>query len=197
MGALTALEPDLDTGRLAAGPVMVLFLSSGCRACPPLIDSINEVWAERDDPPGDQPLVVAVHDGEPDHVARRSWRALPYLGTQRERVRAGTEAVAGNHVGVALPGGRAFVFLVHLRRGSIRVRVGDLVHAGQVLGTCGNSGNSTQPHVHLQVTDGPAVSKARGVPVEFRGFREQPVRGPVVERVQGVPAEGSIVERLD
>ena len=141
--------------------------------------------------------VVAVHDGEPDHVARRSWRALSYLWTQRGRVRAGTAAVAGNHVGVALADGRAFVFLVHLRCGSTRVRLGDVVRAGQVLGTCGNSGNSTQPHVHLQVTDGPDVTKARGVPVEFRWFREQPVRGPVVERVQGVPAEGSIVERLD
>jgi hypothetical protein len=68
MDSLAALDPDLETGRLTAGPVVVLFLSSGCRACPPLIDSINEVWTERDDPPGDRPLVVAVHDGDGDRL---------------------------------------------------------------------------------------------------------------------------------
>jgi Peptidase family M23 len=140
--------------------------------------------------------VVVVHDGEPDHEARRSWRALPYLGTQRERFRLGPAAVAGNHVGIALADGRTFVFVVHLRRDSVRVAVGDPVRTGQVVGGCGNSGNSTQPHVHVQATDDPEISRARGVPVEFRGFREEAVRGQSSERSRGVPAEGSVVEPL-
>lgn len=138
--------------------------------------------------------VVVVHDGEPDHAARRSLAVLPYLWRQSQRLRQGPAAVAGNHVGIALADGRTFVFLVHLRRGSLRVAVGDAVRTGEVLGTCGNSGNSTQPHVHVQSCDDLDISRARGVPIEFRGFREMPVRGPAVERAQGVPAEGSVVE---
>jgi len=140
--------------------------------------------------------VVVVHDGEPDHEARRSWTALPYLWTQARRARGGPAAVAGNHVGIALGDGRTFVFVVHLRLGSLRVSVGDAVRQGQVLGACGSSGNSTQPHVHVQATDHADVTRARGVPIEFHQFREEPVRGRVLERERGVPAEGSVVEPL-
>lgn len=145
--------------------------------------------------PGDGEVVV-VHDGEPDHVARRGLSALPYLGTQAARARQGPAALAGNHVGVALPGGRAYVFLVHLQQGSVRVRVGERVSAGAVVGLCGSSGNSTQPHVHLQVNDGPDVTRSRGVPVEFRDFCEEPRRGPAVDRRQGVPGDGAVVAPL-
>ena len=140
--------------------------------------------------------VVVAHDGEPDHVARRSWTVLPYLWTQTQRARLGPTAVAGNHVGLALRDGRTFVFLVHLQRGSVRVRVGDAVREGDVLGACGNSGNSTQPHVHLQATDHLDIARAAGVPVEFRRFREELVRGRTDEREHGVPAEGAVVEAL-
>lgn len=140
--------------------------------------------------------VVVAHDGEPDHAARRGLSALPYLWTQASRARQGPAALAGNHVGIALDDGRAYVFLVHLQQGSVRVRVGERVRQGQVVGLCGSSGNSTQPHVHLQVNDGPDVTRSKGVPVEFRAFREEPRRGPVVERAQGVPGEGSVVAPL-
>ena len=146
--------------------------------------------------PADGEVVVA-HDGEPDHEARRSWKVLPYLWTQAQRARLGRAAVAGNHVGLALPDGRTFVFLVHLRLGSIRVGVSDVVRVGQVLGTCGNSGNSTQPHVHVQATDDVDITRTRGVPITFRDFREELVRGRrPVGRSEGVPAEGSVVAPL-
>jgi urea transporter/murein DD-endopeptidase MepM/ murein hydrolase activator NlpD len=45
----------------------------------------------------------------------------------------------------------AFVLLAHLRQDSLKVRPGDWVEAGQVIGACGNSGRSGQPHLHLQV----------------------------------------------
>ena len=69
--------------------------------------------------------VVQVHDGEPDHEARRSQPALlGYALTQRERVRRGPPGIAGNHVVVALGDGGPFVLLAHLRRGSVRVAPG-------------------------------------------------------------------------
>jgi murein DD-endopeptidase MepM/ murein hydrolase activator NlpD len=75
--------------------------------------------------------------------------------------------------------------------------MGDAVQTGQVLAECGNSGNSTQPHVHVQVTDGPDMTTARARPMSFRPFREW-VRGagePVI-RDDGVPEERSVVEPL-
>lgn len=113
--------------------------------------------------------VVIVHDGEVDHVARRSQLALlPYAIGQAGRVRQGPNAIAGNHVVLDLGAGGPYVLLAHLRRGSIAVTVGDIVAAGDHLGDCGNSGNSTQPHVHIQVTDSLDWPTTRGLPMAFR-----------------------------
>jgi hypothetical protein len=113
--------------------------------------------------------VVDVHDGEADHEARRSRLTLvPYLLTQRSRVRAGPNAIAGNHVVVALPPSGPYVLLGHLRRDSVAVSVGQSVSVGQLLGACGNSGNSTEPHLHLQVSDSTDWRRAKSVPLAFR-----------------------------
>lgn len=114
--------------------------------------------------------VAAVHDGEPDHEARRSQLALlPYALSQRERLRGGPAAIAGNHVVIAIRPGGPFVLLAHLRCQSVQVRPGDLLEPGDPVGKCGNSGNSTQPHVHLQVTDSTDWANAQGLPLAFRG----------------------------
>ena len=141
-------------------------------------------------------IVAAVHDAEPDHAARRSQLALvPYAAGQAARLRRGLGAIAGNYVIIALDGGDAFVALVHLRAGSVSVAVGQPVVDGQQIASCGNSGNSTQPHLHVQVMDSADLSVARGLPVAFRRFRERPRggSGPLVTQ-RGVPGEGSLVE---
>jgi hypothetical protein len=142
-------------------------------------------------------IVVHVHDGEVDHVARRSQLTLvPYMLGQAGRLRQGMAGLAGNHVVIALDGG-VFVALCHLREGSVSVAVGDEVTVGQQVGECGNSGNSTQPHVHLQVMDDADPSVAGGVPMAFRRYHEwtRRSREPRV-RESGVPAESAIVEPL-
>ncbi|MEU0914165.1 M23 family metallopeptidase [Streptomyces althioticus] len=58
----------------------------------------------------------------------------------------------------------------HLRRGSLTVREGDRVHPGQVLAQVGNSGNSTEPHLHFQLMDGPDPDTARGIPFTWRAI---------------------------
>jgi len=142
-------------------------------------------------------VVVAVHDGEPDHAARRSQLALvPYMLGQAGRLWKGPAAIAGNHVVVELRAG-VFAALVHLRRGSLRVAVGDAVVTGQQLGECGNSGNSTQPHVHVQLMDSADLAVARGVPVAFRGYREWVAGSDHPATVAtGIPGERSVVEPL-
>lgn len=140
--------------------------------------------------------VVAAHDGEPDHVARRSQLSLlPYVLGQAARLREGVGAIAGNHVVLELAEGAGFAALVHLRAGSVRVRPGERVQTGQPLAQCGNSGNSTQPHVHVQVMDSADLAVARGVPMVFGRYREWPGGGsePLVTDL-GIPAEGAVVE---
>jgi len=138
--------------------------------------------------------VARVHDGEPDHPARRSQLALvPYMLGQTDRLRQGVGALAGNHVVLELEAGRGFVALVHLQRGSILVKEGEVVGPGQQLAACGNSGNSTEPHVHLQVMDRADPMAARGVPMAFTRFREYH-RGTTRIVEAGLPAKGSIME---
>jgi murein DD-endopeptidase MepM/ murein hydrolase activator NlpD len=141
--------------------------------------------------------VVRVHEGEADHVARRSKLALvSYALTQAKRARGGAGALAGNHVIMQRDGG-GYVVLAHLRAGSLRVAEGQRVEVGQELGRCGNSGNSTQPHVHIQVMDSPDPFIARGLPLAFLDYRVWPRGGGSPVAVgRGIPDEGDVVEPL-
>lgn len=113
--------------------------------------------------------VVGVHDGEEDHEARRSQLALlPYALGQAGRARQGHHTLAGNHVVIEPAPGGPVVLVAHLRRESVAVTVGDRVVSGARLGECGNSGNSTEPHVHVQVSDTMDWDSAQGVPLAFR-----------------------------
>jgi len=112
--------------------------------------------------------IRACHDGEEDHAARRSPITLiPYALSQTSRARAGIGAVAGNHVVIAAGPSGPYVLLAHLRKGSIRVRPGQLVASGTPIAQCGNSGNSTEPHVHVQATDSADWFRANGLPITF------------------------------
>ena len=92
--------------------------------------------------------VVVAYDGEPDHEDRRSQLTLvPYMLNQGRRVRAGPAAIAGNHVVVAISPTGPYILVAHLRPSSVQVSVGESVSIGQQLAECGNSGNSTEPHV--------------------------------------------------
>ena len=112
-------------------------------------------------------LVLATHDIEPDHRAYRGLPSFAYALTQRRRAKAGWVALAGNHV--FIEGGGVVVALCHLQQASVKVRPGERVHAGDVLALCGNSGNSTEPHVHIQAIDSPDIAHANGVALTFRG----------------------------
>lgn len=142
--------------------------------------------------------VVAAHDGEPDHSARRApLPTMGYLLTQGARLRRGLAAITGNHLILALEARGPYVALVHLRAGSLLVRPGDPVTVGQQLAACGNSGNSTQPHVHIQVMDSVNLLTARGLPLAFRSYLSWPRRGGQPQRViNGVPKQRERVEPL-
>jgi hypothetical protein len=102
---------------------------------------------------------------------------LPVGAADRERI-------AGNHLVLDLGGGR-FLLMAHLKQGSARVGAGDAVRAGQAIAECGNSGNTSQPHLHLQVQSGPnfLAPGVRTFPILFRDVERR--RGGRQERVRG------------
>jgi murein DD-endopeptidase MepM/ murein hydrolase activator NlpD len=57
-----------------------------------------------------------------------------------------------------------------LQPGSIRVKPGERVRAGQLLGLVGNSGNSTAPHLHFHVSDRPSILEGEGLPYGIDRF---------------------------
>lgn len=96
------------------------------------------------------------------------------------------------------PAGRGYGVVAHLRARSIQVEEGERVAVGHELGQCGISGNSTQPHVHVQVMDPPdPLHRAGGLPLAFRDYRVWPHGdGSRVVVGSGVPDEGDVVEPL-
>jgi hypothetical protein len=57
--------------------------------------------------------------------------------------------------------------LAHFKQGSIKVKAGDAVKKGQLLGLCGNSGNSSEPHLHYHLQNTPVIQDATGIKCEF------------------------------
>ncbi|MFF7310590.1 peptidoglycan DD-metalloendopeptidase family protein [Streptomyces sp. NPDC008137] len=125
--------------------------------------------------------VVRAVDGQRDHLSRNSLLGLVYLilveGSVREM--SGIRRVLGNHIVLDLGNG-TYAAYAHLQRGSLTVHEGDRVRAGQPLARCGNSGNSSEPHLHFQLMDGPDPDAARGAPFTWTGI--------------GVPANGQTFE---
>ncbi|MBR8743628.1 M23 family peptidase [Nocardiopsis sp. MG754419] len=121
--------------------------------------------------------VVRVSDGQRDHRSRGSYPGLVYLYAEGVvRSLAGPRRIFGNHVILDLGGGVHAAY-AHIRKGSIAVREGDRVVAGQPIGECGNSGNSSEPHLHFQLMDHPDLNRAGGLPFTWTGV--------------GVPANGA------
>ncbi|MFJ5729354.1 M23 family metallopeptidase [Streptomyces paradoxus] len=115
--------------------------------------------------------VVRARDRQRDHLSRTSLPGLLYLMLPEGMVRevAGVSRILGNHLVLDLGDG-IFAAYAHLQRGSLTVREGDRVQAGQPVARCGNSGNSSEPHLHFQLMDGPDPDAARGVPFTWQGI---------------------------
>lgn len=122
-------------------------------AAPGVVRAVQDTMAETADDlrrPGEEQLAYLQRVGE----------------AQMKLMARGVDKIPGNHVLIEHAGGESSLY-AHLQPGSVRVKVGDRVVAGQPLGKLGSSGNSTEPHLHFHVCDKPAVMHCAGVPVVF------------------------------
>lgn len=74
--------------------------------------------------------------------------------------------------------------LAHLKQGSVRVKPGQTVKRGQLLGLCGNSGNSSEPHLHYHLQNSPVIQDGTGIKVFFSGLKDapySPVKGDLLD----------------
>lgn len=112
--------------------------------------------------------------------ARDGIRDCPHLG----QVDLLTRDFRGNFVVIGHTENE-FSFFAHLMQGSVTVKRGERVRRAQLIARCGNSGHSTEPHLHFALLDHPNDFLAVSMPVEFShfiSFGETPPSGHFVQR---------------
>jgi murein DD-endopeptidase len=140
--------------------------------------------------------VHSVADGEVtqtmDGIPENTPRVLPQPVT--------LDNIAGNYVVVRISPNR-YVTYAHLQNGSIRVRVHDHIHRGDVLARLGNTGQATGPHLHFQITDRDSVLESEGVPFVFESFTDlgpgsdyELDKHPSTPRTHSIPRNNAVVE---
>jgi hypothetical protein len=152
-------------GRINGGERYAVDWSRFDLAARPIADLVNGVQATfRGDPTRnedyftfDQP-VLAVADATVVSVVADMPEAPPH-----EFLTLPLNDLGGNRMWLDLGNG-VFAFYAHLKTGSPEVRVGDRVRRGQEIARTGNSGNTSESHLHFQLTDSPQALSATNIP---------------------------------
>lgn len=107
--------------------------------------------------------VIAAFDEYPDNT--------PHIN--KYPIEIDVKSAGGNYIYLDLGNGK-YAYYAHLIPGSIKkygIKVGQYVNKGQILGLIGNTGNSSEPHLHFHVVDQPAFPGAQGIPYAFDRFQ--------------------------
>ncbi|HIW47589.1 MAG TPA: peptidoglycan DD-metalloendopeptidase family protein [Candidatus Yaniella excrementigallinarum] len=141
-----------------------------------------------------------------DHAARNTWQSIAFMVTIEGFLRSilGVRALFGNHVIVRHDDG-TFAAYAHLRQGSVVVRPGVRVEVGDKIAEVGNTGNSSVPHLHVQLMDRANPHAAAGLTmlwrdIELSGEIEDALKSlaksPTGSAVRAMPRNGEIF-RID
>jgi hypothetical protein len=84
-----------------------------------------------------------------------------------------------------------YSLICHFKYNSIKVKVGNTIKQGDILGLCGNTGNTTQPHIHFNLQDGPKMHSSNALPAQFAKIK---VNG--AEQLHYEPIRGDFVSNL-
>lgn len=118
--------------------------------------------------------VTAAHDGEADLTP----------GTDHY------ESMAGNSIVIRLDETGTYLFIAHLKKGSVLVKEGQHVDEGTLIAEAGNSGNSSEPHIHIhhqrQDPSKTSVFLSEGLPLFFRDIEGSPMPEGGIETIDGI-----------
>jgi murein DD-endopeptidase MepM/ murein hydrolase activator NlpD len=128
--------------------------------------------------------VITALDGLPENETAGE---SPPLSPERIERWGFLHAVAGNLVVIAHRHGE-YSFMAHCANGSLLVGEGDRVRRGQQVALLGNTGNSTGPHLHYHLMDGPDLLRARSLPVTFSDIGDAFDDGETAEEFAYSPA---------
>ncbi|MGA8676970.1 MAG: M23 family metallopeptidase [Candidatus Acidiferrales bacterium] len=137
-------------------------------------------------------VVTQTKDGLPQNTPGAKSLAVPLS----------LETIGGNHVIMEIGDG-LYAFYAHMQPGSVRVKVGDKVRRGEVLGLLGNTGNSSEPHLHFHICDANSELGSEGLPYAFASFevlgkgdtwKPGASNAPAVKHEMEIPTEDEIVQ---
>ena len=121
--------------------------------------------------------VLEMVDGLPENVPDPVARAVPITPA----------TIGGNYILLDLGNG-VYATYAHLQPGSLKVKKGDRVRKGQALALVGNTGNSSEPHLHFHLTDAPRPFDAEGIPYAIDSFELQAGPSQVTRALREVGA---------
>lgn len=144
--------------------------------------------------------IIRVGNGWKDNEYTNIWKTIQLLCNaiykfrpKEVNGRLDIRPNAGNHVMIQAKEGH-IIFLAHLRNQSILVTEGEQVRQGQAIGMLGNSGNSTMPHLHINVFDQMEDPfKAKVLPFVFSSYETLGSDGLWVENKLSLPKAGTFV----
>ncbi|WP_412469184.1 M23 family metallopeptidase [Pedobacter sp. KLB.chiD] len=107
--------------------------------------------------------VISATDGLPDNIPGHGKAFHPAVPLTLEKL-------PGNHIVIDLGEGH-YAHYMHMKPGTVRVKKGDHVSKGQLLGNIGNSGDAREPHLHFEVTTSAQLLLGEGVPYVIDHYR--------------------------
>ena len=107
---------------------------------------------------------------------------------EKEEVDCHASDVRGNYI-IIQHSEHEYSTIAHIKKDSFCVKVGDKVYRGQQIACCGNSGNTSEPHIHFQVQQGKSFLLSASLPIWFEKIRNHSIshnsphisRGDIVE----------------
>ncbi|MCL2170556.1 MAG: M23 family metallopeptidase [Defluviitaleaceae bacterium] len=129
--------------------------------------------------------IIAPADG----VIVKSVAHHPDSRVDGEKAHCDANDILGNHL-IIDHGGGEFSLIGHLAPNSLTATAGEWVQQGQIIAKCGNSGNTSMPHIHFQLQAGKGAFLSAGLPIAFSGIAAQP--HPNYAKIDPRPTNGNL-----
>jgi hypothetical protein len=129
--------------------------------------------------------VVSTRDGIAENIPG-------HFGKGKIAVAMSYDTIYGNMIVLDLGHGQ-YAYYGHLKPGSIRVKEGDRVRRGQVIGRIGNTGSSFEPHLHFEITTSNSAFRGEGLPYALDAYTETTKDGAIEKRMNELPLDGTLV----